>query len=187
MDCEILMNENIKIGQLAPDFEAETTMGKINLKDYRGKWVVLFSHSGVFNSICTTEIIAFSKFYENFKKLNTILLGLSIDSNSAHLAWIYDIYCKTGLKVPFPIIADKSSMIARKYGMISSEVSNTETLRNVFIIDDKGIIRLISVYPLNVGRNIFEIIRCLEALQVSEKNNSATPANWKVGDVLTSL
>lgn len=123
-------------------------------------------------------MIAFSKANTYFEKLNTCLLGLSVDSNPSHLAWIYDIYCKTGIKVPFPIIADRNASIARKYGMISSEVSNTETVRNVFIIDDKGIVRAILVYPMNVGRCIPEILRLLQALQIADCNKGAMPANW---------
>lgn len=175
---EIMMNGNVKIGEYAPDFEAQTTMGDIKLSDYKGKWVILFSHPGDFTPVCTTEFIAFSKANTYFEKLNTCLIGLSIDSNSSHLAWLYDIYIKTGIKVPFPVIADRSGEIARKYGMISNSVSSTQTVRNVFIIDDKGIIRLILVYPLNVGRCIPEILRTVEALQTADTNNASTPANW---------
>jgi len=178
MDYEIMMNGNVKIGMYAPEFEADTTMGKISLNDYKGKWVVLFSHPGDFTPVCTTEFIAFSKANEDFNKINTYLIGLSIDSNASHLAWIYDIYLKTGIKVPFPVIADRSGEIARKYGMISSNVSTTETVRNVFIIDDKGIVKVILVYPMNVGRYIPEIIRIVEALQTADCNMAATPANW---------
>lgn len=178
MDYEIMMNGNIKIGMQAPDFEANTTMGKITLNQYRGKWVVLFSHPGDFTPVCTTEMIAFAKANTYFEKLNTCLIGLSVDSNSSHLAWVYDIYCKTGVRVPFPIIADGNGQIARKYGMISNDISNTETVRNVFIIDDKGIIRLILIYPMNIGRCIPEILRTIEALQTADENKASTPANW---------
>ncbi len=178
MDYEIMMNGNIKIGMYAPDFEAQTTMGNINLNDYRGKWIVLFSHPGDFTPVCTTEIIAFAKSNTYFEKLNTCLIGLSVDSNASHLAWLYDIYCKTGICVPFPIIADRNGQIARKYGMISNDISNTETVRNVFIIDDKGLVRAILVYPMNVGRCIPEILRTVQALQVADINNASTPANW---------
>ncbi len=178
MDYEVMMNGNVRIGMYAPDFEAQTTMGEISLNDYKGKWVVLFSHSGDFTPVCTTEIIAFSKADTYFKQQNACLLGLSVDSNASHLAWLYDIYCKTGIRVPFPIIADRNGTIARKYGMISNDVSNTETVRNVFIIDDKGIVRAILVYPMNVGRCIPEILRVLQALQIADCNKGATPANW---------
>lgn len=138
-----------------------------------------FSHThGDFTPVCTTEMIAFSRANKYFEKLNSCLLGLSVDSNSSHLAWAYDIYCKTGIKIPFPIVADRNGEIARKYGMISNEVSNTETVRNVYIIDDKGIIRLILIYPMNVGRCIPEILRALQALQVADENKASTPANW---------
>ena len=178
MDYEVLMNGNVKIGMYAPDFEAETTMGKISLNEYRGKWVLLFSHPGDFTPVCTTEIIAFSRANTYFERLNTCLIGLSVDSNASHLAWVYEIYLKTGIRVPFPIIADRNGAIARKYGMISNDVSTTETVRNVFIIDDKGVVRLILVYPLNIGRCIPEIIRVIEALQTSDVSGGSMPANW---------
>ena len=128
--------------------------------------------------VCTTEIIAFSRANTYFERLNTCLIGLSVDSNASHLAWVYEIYLKTGIRVPFPIIADRNGAIARKYGMISNDVSTTETVRNVFIIDDKGVVRLILVYPLNIGRCIPEIIRVIEALQTSDVSGGSMPANW---------
>ena len=178
MDYELLTNGNVKLGQQAPEFDAITTFGNITLKDYKGKWLVLFSHPGDFTPVCTTEMIAFTRAHRYFKELNTELLGLSVDSNSSHLAWVYDIYCKTGIKISFPIIADRNGEIARKYGMISSDISNTETVRNVFIIDDKGIIRTILIYPLNVGRCIPEIIRIVQALQMADCSKGSTAANW---------
>ena len=178
MDYEVMMNGNVRIGMYAPEFDADSTLGNISLNDYKGKWVVLFSHPGDFTPVCTTEIIAFSKADTYFKNKNACLIGLSVDSNASHLAWIYDIYCKTGICVPFPIIADRNGTIARKYGMISNDISNTETVRNVFIIDDNGIVRAILVYPMNVGRCIPEILRLLEALQTADCNKASTPANW---------
>lgn len=126
-------------------------------------------------------MIAFARAYTYFQQMNTELLGLSIDSNSSHLAWIYDIYCKTGIKLPFPIVADRSGQIARKYGMVSNDVSTTETVRNVFIIDDKQIVRTIMIYPLNVGRFIPEIIRTVQALQMADCSKGSTAANWMPG------
>lgn len=123
-------------------------------------------------------MIAFTNAHPYFKKYNTDLLGLSIDSNSSHLAWVYDIYCRTGIRISFPIIADRNGEIARKYGMISNNISNTETVRNVFIIDPNGIIRVILVYPMNVGRFIPEILRIVQALQTVDNNNASTAANW---------
>ena len=178
MDYELLMNGNVKIGQKAPDFEAITTCGNISLNDFKGKWLILFSHPGDFTPVCTTEMIAFTRAHTYFQNINTELLGLSVDSNASHLAWIYDIYCRTGIQISFPIIADRNGEIARKYGMIASDVSTTETVRNVFIIDDKGIIRTILIYPMNVGRFIPEILRIVKALQVADCSQSSTGANW---------
>lgn len=142
------------------------------------------SKDACFTPVCTTEIIAFARAYPYFQRLNTELLGLSIDSNASHLAWMYDIYCKTGIKIPFPIIADRNGQIARKYGMISNDISTTKTVRNVFIIDAKGIVRTILVYPLNIGRFIPEIIRVIQALQISDCNNGMAAANWMPGNPL---
>lgn len=140
-----------------------------------------FRIPGDFTPVCTTEMIAFAKAHPYFEKLNTSLLGLSIDSNPSHLAWMHEIYCMTGIVLPFPIIADRNGSIARKYGMISNDISNTKTVRNVFIIDDKGIVRVILVYPLNVGRFVPEILRIVQALQMADCSNSSTPANWMPG------
>ena len=178
MDYELMMNGNVKIGQRAPEFEANTTMGKVSLNNYAGKWLILFSHPGDFTPVCTTEMIAFTKAHTYFKQLNTELLGLSVDSNSSHLAWVYDIYCRTGIKISFPNIGDRNGEIARRYGMISNDISNTETDRNVYIIDDKGIIRTILIYPMNVGRFIPEIIRIVQALQMADCAQGSTAANW---------
>lgn len=126
-------------------------------------------------------MIAFSNANTYFEERGGCLLGLSIDSNPSHLAWMYDIYLRTGVKIPFPIIADRNGSIARKYGMISNDISNTQTVRNVYIIDPEGIIRLILVYPMNIGRCIPEILRALEALQIADKCKGSTPANWTLG------
>ena len=143
-----------------------------------GKWLILFSHPGDFTPVCTTEMIAFTRAHTYFSQLNTELLGLSVDSNNSHLAWIYDIYCRTGIKISFPIIADRNGQIARKYGMISNDISNTETVRAVYIIDNKGIIRTILIYPMNIGRFIPEILRTVQALQMADCMEASTPANW---------
>ena len=137
-----------------------------------------------FTPVCTTEMIAFSQAYPYFQKMNTELLGLSIDSNASHLAWMNDIFKITGIVLPFPIVADRSGEIARLYGMISKDVSNTQTVRDVIIIDPNGIVRIILTYPLNVGRNIAEIIRAVQALQIADCENMSTPANWTPGKPL---
>lgn len=178
MSYELLENGNVKIGEKAPNFEASSTWGKINLKQYEGKWLVLFSHPGDFTPVCTTEMIAFTRANTYFKEINTEILALSVDSLSSHLAWVYDIYCRTGIKISFPIIADRNSIIARRYGMISNEESTTETVRNVYIIDEKQVIRTILIYPINVGRFIPEILRTVRALQMVDCMGGATAANW---------
>lgn len=175
------MEGHISIGMKAPDFKATTTFGTISLCDFKGSWVVLFSHPGDFTPVCTTEFIAFSKSFNDFKSLNTQLIGLSIDSNPSHLAWAKCIKKISGQTVPFPIIADRDGSIAAKYGMIAPDVSTQETIRNVIIIDPDQIIRCILIYPLTVGRFIPEIHRIVLALQTVDKCNVVTPANWVPG------
>lgn len=173
------MQENhISIGMKAPDFIANTTMGPIKMSDYKGKWVIFFSHPGDFTPVCTTEFIAFANANTAFEKRNAKLLGLSIDSNPSHLAWVYSIYLSTGIEIPFPVIADRMGEVAKMYGMIAPDVSNSETVRNVFIIDPDQIVRAILIYPLTNGRNITEILRLLEALQTTDREKVVTPANW---------
>ncbi|MGX4599318.1 peroxiredoxin [Faecalimicrobium sp. JNUCC 81] len=169
------------LGSKAPDFKADTTSGPIKLSDYSGKWVVLFSHPGDFTPVCTTEFLCFAKYYPEFQKRNTELIGLSVDSNSSHLAWIYNIFQLTGVEIPFPIIEDRDMRVAKLYGMISEQMSNTSTIRSVFIIDDKQVLRTILYYPLTTGRNIPEILRIIEALQTSDRDSVVTPANWFPG------
>lgn len=173
---------NVSIGQTAPDFTAMTTFGPIRMSDYKGNWVVFFSHPGDFTPVCTTEFLAFTKNYEQFEQLNTKLLGLSIDSNPSHLAWVNQIFMITGVQIPFPIVADRSGDVARQYGMIANDVSSTETVRNVYFIDPEQKIRAILVYPLTNGRCIKEILRLLIAMQTSDRNKVVTPACWQPGD-----
>ena len=170
------------LGEKAPDFSANTTMGPIKLSDYCGKWVVLFSHPGDFTPVCTTEFVAFATLAGEFEKRNTQLIGLSIDSNASHLAWIYNILQLTGVTIPFPIIEDRDMKIANLYGMISKPMSNTSTVRTVFIIDDKQILRTILYYPLSTGRNIPEILRIIDSLQTVDRCGVVTPANWLPGN-----
>lgn len=175
------MTHCLRIGMKAPDFTALTTFGPIRFSEFKGKWVVFFSHPGDFTPVCTTEFIAFAQKEAEFKCRNVQLLGLSIDSNPSHLAWVYNIYQNTGIQIPFPIVADRDGSIARLYGMIAPDVSSTETVRNVFIIDEKQTIRAILEYPLTNGRNIPEILRLIDALQTSDREKVVTPANWCPG------
>ncbi|MGI5850178.1 MAG: peroxiredoxin [Christensenellales bacterium] len=169
------------LGDIAPDFTAMTTDGIKSLSDYRGKWVILFSHPGDFTPVCTTEFIAFTKRYQDFKDRNAELIGLSIDSNSSHIAWIINIFRNTGIEIPFPIIEDRDMAISRMYGMLHPGVSTTATVRNVYFIDPNGVIRAKLIYPLTNGRNIGEILRLLVALQTTDSNKVSTPANWRLG------
>lgn len=175
------MENHLSLGMQAPDFSAITTFGPLRLSDYKGKWVVLFSHPGDFTPVCTTEFIAFAQAQPQFAAQNAQLLGLSIDSNPSHLAWVYAIYLTTGVEIPFPVIADRTGEIARLYGMIAPDASKQETVRNVFLIDPQQKIRAILIYPLTNGRNIPEILRLLTALQTTDKYQVVTPANWQPG------
>jgi len=174
------------IGEKAPSFKAKTTQGMINFpEDYKGKWVVLFSHPADFTPVCTTEFYAFQKRYDEFKKLNVELIGLSIDQVFSHIKWIEWIKEKLGIEIRFPIIADDQGNIAKLYGMIHPG-KGTNTVRAVFIIDPNGIIRAILYYPQEVGRNIDEILRMVKAFQVAEKNGVAIPANWPNNELIGS-
>ena len=170
------------IGEPAPDFEAETTQGPIKLSAQKGKWVVLFSHPADFTPVCTTEFLAFAEIYDELKALNVQLIGLSVDSISAHLAWVHAIKEKMGVAIPFPIIADLTMKVAKKYGMIHLGQSSTAAVRCVFFIDDKGIMRAMIYYPLQNGRFMPEIIRLVKALQTTDKFKVSTPANWQPGE-----
>ncbi len=177
------------IGDDAPAFKAVTTMGPIDFpKDYVGKWVILFSHPADFTPVCTTEFMTFATMQDDFKELNTELIGLSIDSLYAHIAWLRTIHEKIeykGMKnveVKFPLIEDLRMDVAKKYGMVQPNASNTQAVRAVFIIDPKSKVRAMLYYPLSNGRNMDEIKRLVIAMQKSDKDQIATPANWQPGD-----
>lgn len=174
------------IGEKFPELEVVTTHGPMKLPDdfiSKGKWFVLFSHPADFTPVCTTEFVAFAKRYEDFKALNTELIGLSVDSNYSHIKWVEWIKEKLGVEIPFPIIADPQGNVARKLGMLHAE-SATHTVRAVFVVDNKGVIRTILYYPLTLGRLIDEILRIVKALQVSDKYGRAIPANWPNNEII---
>ena len=171
-----------RIGDKAPDFKAKTTHGEKKLADYEGKWLIMFSHPADFTPVCTTEFIAFSEIYPELQKRNVDLLGLSIDSNYSHIAWVRRIKEKMDVDIPFPIIEDLRMDVAKKYGMIHPGESTTAAVRAVFIIDPEQVIRAIIYYPLNSGRNMDEILRLIDALQTVDEHKIATPANWRPGD-----
>jgi peroxiredoxin (alkyl hydroperoxide reductase subunit C) len=171
-----------RLGSPAPSFEAETTHGTLRLEDFKGGWLILFSHPADFTPVCTTEFLAFAKIAPELRKRNVELLGLSIDSTFSHIAWVRNIEEKFGVKIPFPVIADLNKEVATLYGMIMPGESKTETSRAVFVIDDKGIVRAMVYYPLTTGRNMEEILRLIDALQTTDKHGVATPANWRPGE-----
>lgn len=171
-----------RINEAAPDFTARTTHGPRSLQDYRGKWLILFSHPADFTPVCTTEFLAFARGYERFRKLGCELLGLSIDSNYSHLAWIRNIKEKFGVEIPFPIIDDLSMRIAHDYGMIQPGASDTSAVRATFFIDPAGKVRAMVYYPMTNGRSVEEFLRLLEALQTSDRHGIATPEGWRPGE-----
>jgi len=171
-----------RINDSAPEFEAKSTHGPIKLSDFKGKWVVLFSHPADFTPVCTTEFVEFAQRSDEFKKRNAQLIGLSVDSVTAHIAWIRNMEQHFRVKIDFPVIADLDTKVAEKYGLIHPSASETATVRAVFIIDDKQKIRALIYYPMTCGRNIDEVLRAVDALQTADGNACATPANWKPGE-----
>jgi peroxiredoxin 2/4 len=171
-----------RLNEPAPDFEAKTTHGVKKLSDYKGKWLVLFSHPADFTPVCTTEFMAFAEAYPEFRKVGAELIGLSIDSYYAHVAWVRNIKEKFGVDIPFPIIEDLSMKVANAYGMIQPGASDTSAVRATFIIDDRGILRAMVYYPMTNGRSIAEFLRLIQALQTSDANGVATPEGWQPGD-----
>jgi peroxiredoxin 2/4 len=172
-----------RIGDMAPDFEAMTTQGKIKFSEYnKGSWVILFSHPADFTPVCTTEMSEFAVQEDEFTKFNTKLMGLSIDSIHSHIAWVNNVKKNMGILMKFPIIADIDMKVSKLYGMLQPGESETAAVRAVFFMDPNGKIRLIMYYPLNVGRNMDEIWRALKALQTSDEHKVAMPLNWKPGD-----
>jgi peroxiredoxin 2/4 len=169
----------------APDFEANTTHGSLRLSTWaEGKWVILFSHPADFTPVCTTEFVEFAKLADDLAKKNVALIGNSIDSVYSHIAWIRNIEEKFGVKITFPVIADLDQKVARLYGMVHTPSAVTATVRCVFFIDPKRILRAMIYYPLNVGRNFDEIARVVDALQTVDSNAVACPANWRPGDAV---
>lgn len=182
------INKMPLIGEDAPAFDAVTTQGEIHFpEDYKGKWVILFSHPADFTPVCTTEFMTFASMLDEFKALNTELIGLSVDSLYAHIAWlrrIRDLQWKgmKDLEVTFPLIEDIRMEVANKYGMIQLGQSTTQAVRAVFVIDPESKIRTILYYPLSTGRNFDEIKRIILALQKADADGVATPADWRPGD-----
>ncbi len=172
-----------RIGDLAPDFTANSTHGPLTFSEWQaGKWVVFFSHPADFTPVCTTELSEFARKSAEFDKRNVKLIGLSIDSIHSHLAWVLNIKKNLGIELPFPMIADLDTKVAQKYGMIHPGESSTVTVRAVFVIDPNRKVRALIYYPLANGRNVDEVLRLVDSLQAADGNGIATPVNWRPGD-----
>lgn len=171
-----------QLNQPAPDFKAVTTHGERQLADYKGKWLILFSHPADFTPVCTTEFIGFQKAAATFRELGCELLGLSIDGLHSHLAWMQDIKDKFGVEITFPIIEDIKMDVARAYGMVHPGAADTQAVRAVFFIDPNSVLRAMVYYPMSNGRSIDEFVRLLRAMQTSDANQVATPEGWKPGE-----
>ncbi len=170
-----------RLHEAAPAFNARTTHGDRTLEDYRGKWLILFSHPADFTPVCTTEFIGFAKAAPTFAAMNCELLGLSIDSLFSHLAWTRNIKEKFGVDITFPIIEDIKMDVARAYGMVHPGAADTQAVRATFFIDPEGVLRAMVYYPMSNGRSIDEFVRLLQALQTSDTHGVATPENWCPG------
>lgn len=176
------------IGDKAPEFTALTTNGRVNFpEDYKGKWVLFFSHPSDFTPVCTTEFMTLASMQEEFAAMNVELLGLSVDSLYSHIAWVraietYEWKGMKDIKINFPVIADLNTKVSTLYGMLQPNVSSTQAVRAVFVIDPEGIIRSIVYYPLTTGRNFDEIKRMIQALQKADEAHCSTPADWRPGD-----
>jgi peroxiredoxin 2/4 len=186
-DEETYMSTESRIPRIleqAPDFKAKSTHGIIQLSDYtaKGKYVLLFSHPSDFTPVCTTEFIEFARRSADFERLNVQLIGVSIDSIYSHIAWVRDIERNAGVEVKFPVVADLDQKVSQAYGLVHEAASDTATVRAVFAIDPKQNIRAIVYYPMQLGRNVDELIRIFEALQTIDGNGVSVPANWKVGE-----
>jgi peroxiredoxin (alkyl hydroperoxide reductase subunit C) len=170
-----------RLNEAAPDFNAKTTHGDRCLADYKGKWLILFSHPADFTPVCTTEFIGFQQHADIFRKMNCDLIGLSIDSLFSHLAWTQNIKEKFGVEISFPIIEDIKMDVARAYGMVHPGAADTQAVRATFFIDPEGILRAMVYYPMSNGRSIAEFVRLLQAMQTSDANKIATPEGWTPG------
>lgn len=171
-----------RLNEPAPAFDALTTHGRKTLADYKGKWLILFSHPADFTPVCTTEFMAFASRADEFAALDTELLGLSIDSHYAHIAWVRSIKDTFGVDIPFPIIADLDMKVAQSFGMIQPGASDTQAVRATFVIDPEGVLRAMVYYPMSNGRSVYEFVRLVKALQISDAQKVATGENWQPGE-----
>jgi peroxiredoxin 2/4 len=169
----------LRMGDVAPDFEARSTRGPISLSGFRGRWLVFFSHPADFSPVCTTEFVSLAKSYDRFVALECALLGLSVDSLYSHLAWIRAIRDVFDIEVPFPVVEDPSMVVGRTYGMIDERATNSAGVRATYFIDPEGVIRAITYYPLTIGRSVEEMLRMVAALQATYSGARLAPADWR--------
>jgi peroxiredoxin (alkyl hydroperoxide reductase subunit C) len=180
-DIGMEQSEAIRIGEIAPEFTARSTEGMISLHQFRGRWLVFFSHPADFTPVCTSEFMAFAKAADAFAALDCGLLGHSVDSLFSHLAWIRALHDDFGIAIPFPVVEDPTLEIARAFGMVSADADTAASVRAVYIIDPEGIVRAINWYPINVGRSVAEILRLVAALKRTADGSVITPEGWQPG------
>jgi peroxiredoxin (alkyl hydroperoxide reductase subunit C) len=174
----------LRIGDRAPNFSARSTAGDVRLSEFRGRWLILFSHPADFTPVCTTEFVELARASEEFAKRDCALMALSVDSLFSHYAWLRMIRDRFGVEVRFPIVEDPTLVIGRAYGMVASGAGDSATVRTTFFIDPEGVIRAMTCYPATVGRSIPEMIRMLDALQAVDEKGGLSPANWQPGERL---
>ncbi|MCG8274668.1 peroxiredoxin [Aquamicrobium sp. NLF2-7] len=179
-----LPSPTLRMGDAAPDFEARSTQGAVRLSDYKGRWLLFFSHPADFTPVCTTEFVALAKAHDRFAALDCALLGLSVDSLYAHLAWSRAIRELFSVDIPFAVIEDPSMLVGRAYGMIDETSENSAGVRATYFIDPKGVIRAITHYPLTIGRSVDEMVRMVAALQATYSEEKLAPVDWQPGDPL---
>ena len=174
----------LRLNDRAPDFTARTTQGTRSLSDYRGRWLLFFSHPADFTPVCTSEFVALARRAGEFAALGCDLLGLSVDSLYAHLAWLKDIHDRFDVRVPFPIVEDPSMAVGLAYGMIDPGAPDSATVRATYVLDPDGVVRAVNWYPMNVGRSVDELLRLVAALQAADREQAATPEGWREGQPL---
>jgi peroxiredoxin (alkyl hydroperoxide reductase subunit C) len=172
----------LRIGDIAPNFTARTTKGDVSLDQYRGRWLLFFSHPADFTPVCTSEFIGLAKAAPDFAAIGCALLGLSVDSLYSHVAWTRAIRDLSGVEVPFPVVEDPSMAVGRAYGMLDIDATDSSAVRATYVIDPQGVIRAMSWYPMNIGRSVAELLRTVRALQRSADGTALTPAGWQPGD-----
>ena len=178
---------SLRIGDVAPDFEARTTHGPVRLSDYRGRWLIFFSHPADFTPVCTTEFVALARHRDRFEAMDCALLGLSVDSLYAHFAWVRAIEDQFDVTISFPIVEDPSMAVGYAFGMIDENADDSAAMRTSYFIDPAGVIRATTCYPHNVGRSVDEMIRMLAALQLTDEKDVLTPEGWQPGDDVLAI